>query len=290
MIQYKPICRAEDNHRFTLEQEGENVLIVIGLNPSTADANKPDPTMRKVLSFVNECGYDGFVMLNLSSERCTEPKNLARTLDEKMHKKNLRIVSEYEMKYPDADVLVAFGNNIELRDYLRICFNDIWETLGEDTRWLRIGGPKGITSKGHPRHPLYAKVSDGLVDFDADAYAEKLMNSHKRLKRKSVDFKAIAAGIYAALADKVGRQEVSVSELVHEMFGPAKSEYIDPYVGWASHFDKFTIVEDDYWKIYELFWKLVRKHKEYLLDSSSYAEQTVGLPYNIPFVVKRIKK
>ena len=37
MIEYKPICKAEKNHRFTLEQEGKNVLIVIGLNPSTAD-------------------------------------------------------------------------------------------------------------------------------------------------------------------------------------------------------------------------------------------------------------
>lgn len=60
--------KAEGNHRLAIEQEGEIMLIVIGLNPSTADER---PTMKSVLRFVEHEGYDGYVMVNLYSERCT---------------------------------------------------------------------------------------------------------------------------------------------------------------------------------------------------------------------------
>lgn len=289
MIQYHPDCKAEGNHRFALEQEGENVLIVIGLNPSTADEKVADPTMRRVLSIADANGYDGFVMLNLSSERATEPKAMSPVLDDKMHGRNLMAVMDCEMKYPDADVLLAFGNNITCREYLPICFNDIWETLEGNHRWLRIGGPDGITKDGHPRHPLYAKADSKLEPFDADAYAEKLMNLKWRVNRKKVDYMTIVEGIYASLADKVG-EEVSVSELVLQVYGAPKTEYLGPFTGWVRHFDAFTLIEDDYWKIYDSFTKLVDKRKEYELDSSRYAGMTVGLPYNIPFIVKLRKK
>ena len=94
MIDYHPICIASGNHRFALEQPGERVLIVIGVNPSTADENKPDPTMQSVLRFLNSSGYDGFVMLNLSSERCTWPNDLATSIDMDMHKRNMEVVSD----------------------------------------------------------------------------------------------------------------------------------------------------------------------------------------------------
>lgn len=170
MIEYHPICIAEGNHRFALEQPGDNVLIVIGVNPSTADETKPDPTMQSVLRFVNTGGYDGFVMLNLSSERCTEPRKLSTAVDEPMHKKNLRIVTQMGKKYPEADILLAFGNNIERRMYLRLCFFEIYRRLSSHQRWLCIGGNEFVTKYGHPRHPLYASPKLGLHDFDIAKY------------------------------------------------------------------------------------------------------------------------
>lgn len=170
MIEYHPRCIAEGNHRFALEQPGERVLIVIGVNPSTADENKPDPTMQSVLRFVNDGGYDGFVMLNLSSERCVDPRNLSSVLDEKMHKENLRVVSQIGEKYPDADILLAFGNNIDRRMYLRYCFFEIYRKLSSHQRWLSIGGDEYVTKYGHPRHPLYASLKLGLHKFDIANY------------------------------------------------------------------------------------------------------------------------
>lgn len=170
MIDYNPRCISEANHRFALEQSGERMLFVIGLNPSTADEHKPDATMRSVLRFVNTCGYDGFVMMNLSSQRSTSPNNMAKELNEDMHKKNLEEITLLSNKYPRADILLAFGNNIKCRSYLNICFLDIYDILSKHCTWLRIGGEKGLTKQGHPRHPLYAKSQCGFVNFDIESY------------------------------------------------------------------------------------------------------------------------
>lgn len=172
MIEYHPFCLSDCNHRFALEQPGENVLIVVGVNPSTADENQPDPTMQSVLRFVNAFGYDGFVMLNLSAERCTVPNDMANVIDLNMHSKNMSVVSEMGQKYPNADILLAFGNNIERRKYLKNCFYEIHRRLATHRRWLCIGGTNCITKLGHPRHPLYASPRMGLYDFDIVAYTQ----------------------------------------------------------------------------------------------------------------------
>ncbi len=170
MIEYHPTCIAEGNHRFALEQTGEKVLIVIGVNPSTADETKPDPTMQSVLRFVNTFGYDGFVMLNLSSQRATNPHDMSTVLDMDMHQKNLEVVSQMGKKYPDADILLTFSNNIERRMYLSGCFIAIYEALKTHNRWLCIGGTDSFTKYGHPRHPLYASTKLGLAEMDIKNY------------------------------------------------------------------------------------------------------------------------
>lgn len=170
MIEYQPKCISEGNYRFALEQPGKHVLIVIGVNPSTADESKPDPTMQSVLRFVNAFGYDGFVMLNLSSERCTNPLKLATAIDMDMHKRNLEVIKEMSEKYPQADILLAYGNNIERRMYLGECFSAIYPILQSHKRWLCIGGKECMTKYGHPRHPLYASTKLGLQELDMHEY------------------------------------------------------------------------------------------------------------------------
>ena len=85
-MDYLPICnetgKSQGDHRFVLEQPGKKMLLVVGLNPSTADETHPDPTTHKVMGFAEGGGYDGFAMLNLSSERATDKwsfGNIGRT-------------------------------------------------------------------------------------------------------------------------------------------------------------------------------------------------------------------
>lgn len=54
-----------ENMRYQLSKEGSNPLIVIGINPSTANESKPDPTMRKVMGLAEFNGFDSFCMFNV---------------------------------------------------------------------------------------------------------------------------------------------------------------------------------------------------------------------------------
>lgn len=158
---------SDNKYRFTLVQKGEKVLLVIGLNPSTADELKPDQTMRKVMGFAEGHGYDGFVMLNLSAERSTNPADMAQELNTDMHDRNLVAIRQVAGTYPVADVLVAFGDNVMTRAYLGKCFKDICAILQTtDRRWWKIGV---FTKAGNPRHPLHTAWQD-FTELDIASY------------------------------------------------------------------------------------------------------------------------
>lgn len=176
-MNYNPICKetgkSQGDYRFLLEQAGERMLIVIGLNPSTADETHLDPTMGKVMGFAKLNNYDGFAMLNLSSERSTDKMKLSASLNETMHRENLKVASELQQRYPSADILVAFGNDISVKPYLKQCFKDLYGVLRESRgQWLQIGS---LTVKGNPRHPLYARYDSGLMPFEIEKFLAKIL-------------------------------------------------------------------------------------------------------------------
>lgn len=64
--------------RYLLEKKGKKELIVLGLNPSTADSVEPDRTMRRVMHYAEQENFDGFAMINLYPQRATKPENLKK--------------------------------------------------------------------------------------------------------------------------------------------------------------------------------------------------------------------
>lgn len=173
---YRPIrCiqtgYAQGDYRFVLELAGDHPLIAVGLNPSTANEEHPDPTVRKMIGFAERAGYDGLVILNLSSERATDKQRLAGCLDEKMHQRALQNEQEVVVRYPDADIWAAWGDGVGVRPYLRGCVRDIWGILQNNRgNRLQIGA---LTAKGNPRHPLYVSFRCSFEPFDVEAYLKK---------------------------------------------------------------------------------------------------------------------
>ena len=51
-------------------------VLFIGLNPSTADENYDDPTIRRCVDYAHRWGYGGLVMTNLFAFRATLPIDL----------------------------------------------------------------------------------------------------------------------------------------------------------------------------------------------------------------------
>jgi len=65
--------------RYELTRMWDNSLPCLGfvmLNPSTADANIDDPTIRKCIGFAKKLGYGSIIVTNLFAYRATSPKAL----------------------------------------------------------------------------------------------------------------------------------------------------------------------------------------------------------------------
>ena len=70
-------CR---RYRYTLWRDtgihNQDYVMFIGLNPSTADETKDDPTIRRCVGFARDWGYGKLCMTNLFALRTTNPKDM----------------------------------------------------------------------------------------------------------------------------------------------------------------------------------------------------------------------
>ena len=169
-MEYKNVRMISEGEtiRFALMREGERVLYVFGVNPSTATDKKSDPTMRKVIRFAENNGFDGFAMMNLYPLRSTNPYALPKEIDMGLHRKNLQVIKEIIGKKANPVILLSFGNSIEATPFLKDCLIDIIDLLKPlNPQWKQIGTP---TKAGHPRHPSRAPYSFGIQDIDINEY------------------------------------------------------------------------------------------------------------------------
>jgi hypothetical protein len=121
--------------------------LYIMLNPSYADDESDDPTIRRLIFFSKKFKFGGFYVTNLFTQITPYPKEL--NMDNNSKKKNLKIISELIKK---SDLIVyAWGNLVsepmQLRKLIEspLCF--------------------GINKNGTPKHPLYLRSDTKLQDF-----------------------------------------------------------------------------------------------------------------------------
>lgn len=164
-------------YRYILGTLGKNPLIAIGVNPSTAEPDNLDNTLKSVERIANSNGYDSFIMFNVYAQRATAPEDMERECNAYLHKENLRAL-EYvlNMCTVPPSIWAAWGTVIEMRPYLPKCVMDMIE-LGEKygARWFTAGTRS--KKRGHPHHPLYLKKDAPLDPFDARTYCMQLMET-----------------------------------------------------------------------------------------------------------------
>ena len=165
--------------RYVLGTKGQKPIFCFGINPSTASPDKLDPTMKKVEGIAKRNGYDSFIMFNVYPKRDTIFEDLEQCINDAEHIKNIQVIAETISEYNELNIWVAFGNHIYDRDYLPLCFMDIYKSLPkENIKWLATG----VNKSGAPKHPLYQKKTSALIDFDMASYIKTLKKQYNEGK------------------------------------------------------------------------------------------------------------
>lgn len=148
-------CR---RYRYRLERLwGEaHALPFVMLNPSTADAEIDDPTIRRCMSFARREGHGGIIVCNLYAYRATDPASLWARDD------------PYG---PENDhYLTALARWADRANVPLVC---AWGAHGGRNNrpivLMQQAGARlvclGKTKDGHPRHPLYVKGNQPLEAY-----------------------------------------------------------------------------------------------------------------------------
>jgi len=124
-------------------QPKTGAVCFVMLNPSTADADIDDPTIRRCMGFAATWGYGGIIVGNLFAYRATDPNFLKIIQDPvgPMNDEFLKVMSER------ADITIC-------------AWGDHGRYLNRGSAILRlldVPNCLAINKSGSPKHPLYAK-------------------------------------------------------------------------------------------------------------------------------------
>ena len=128
---------------------GERRIMWIGLNPSTADENQLDPTLRRIYDYSELWGYDGFVMTNLFAFRATVPRVMLlhpEPVGPDNDEHILRIADEVDK------IMCVWGVDGVHRNRSQ----EVVDLLNEHGHFSKLHALK-LTKNGEPGHPLYLK-------------------------------------------------------------------------------------------------------------------------------------
>jgi hypothetical protein len=158
---------------------GKTVATFIMLNPSTADAFFDDPTIRKCRGFARrwECGT--LRVINLFAVRATDPAAVRLAHDpvgpENMNWVNLVVSASVAEPHRLGPVVCAWGINGTFMDQDVSMFSQL-NCLGI------LPAALGVTTHGHPRHPLYVPYSAKLMPYCGRTADDGRMMSRQSLR------------------------------------------------------------------------------------------------------------
>jgi hypothetical protein len=152
-------CR---QYRYTLARKlpgAEAPLVFCMLNPSTADENSDDPTIRRCMGFAQREGRSGILVVNLFALRATDPRVLLHHSDPvgPMNDRFLRLAASRH-----GEIICAWGAVPQGHNHRAQRAAAILREHGATLLCL------GKTKHGAPRHPLYLKSDTPIIPFNGD--------------------------------------------------------------------------------------------------------------------------
>mgnify|MGYP001397548464 CR=1 FL=1 len=131
-------------YRYALWRRWEaepSYVLFVGLNPSTADAERDDPTIRRCIGFARAWGYGGVLVGNLFAYRATLPRDLKAAGDPVGAENEVWLRGLAERANL---VVAAWGNHGSFR-----------QQAGAVLPLLPEPHALHVTQQGQPGHPLY---------------------------------------------------------------------------------------------------------------------------------------
>jgi hypothetical protein len=143
---YRWVLTRRVTGRITSHKIKPGVLLWVMLNPSTADAEVDDATIRKITGFARSWGYREFVVVNLYAYRATDPSELRDVRDPVGAENDAWI---YAASVRASMVILGWGNEADPARAKAVV--DILTTDNPVLYCL------GVNKNGSPKHPLYLK-------------------------------------------------------------------------------------------------------------------------------------
>ena len=159
-------------YRYVLGTRGENPVICAGINPSTAEPDNLDPTLKSVSRIAAANAFDSWMMFNVYAQRATRPDDMDTERNELLHHENMEafrtLLQLAACSGRKPIVWAAWGAIIEKRSWLMDCVRDMY-MLGEDFGALWVCAGKCLKA-GQPHHPLYLRKDELFHPFDMGGY------------------------------------------------------------------------------------------------------------------------
>lgn len=148
-----------DQYRFTLWRtwdHSKQKAVFIGLNPSTANADEDDPTIRRVVRFAYDWGYGGVNMLNLFPLITPFPEELKQDkITEFAYFNNMDWIKTVVTSRNTGIVVCAWGAFNEAKEKAK----EVMQIIPQQTHAL------GVNKDGSPKHPLYIAADTKPIEF-----------------------------------------------------------------------------------------------------------------------------
>lgn len=155
-----------ETYQWLGKDHGEpKACVFVMLNPSTADGEQDDPTIRRCVSFAQREKYDMLIVVNLFAYRATKPEELFKLThkDDPVGVKNQDYFNS--MLNRAGLIICAWGahGGYMGQDQTALGWmddhNDKLYALGFTSKKIRVGH----TPACQPKHPLYVKSDTPLV-------------------------------------------------------------------------------------------------------------------------------
>jgi hypothetical protein len=132
---------------------GKRMLGWLGHNPSVADAERDDPTSRRIWDYTWRWGYDHAFIINPWAGISTEPHNMW-LMDDPVGPENIRVITTIATMIRDSGgaIVLAYG---VLPKFAMPHVDSVRQLLHETgVKLLYLS----LTHAGFPRHPLYMEA------------------------------------------------------------------------------------------------------------------------------------